>query len=366
MKPEQYFSGSYPPGDVRFLLTPIRVGSTPVSVKEALIQSGRKHYSEMLTHERPPSRQYIELFQAALIDNQALMAKHVLVLAHKILERRPSGITLISLARAGTPIGVLLKRVFTQTLGVPVEHYSISIVRDIGIDENALHHILQRHGPETLVFVDGWTGKGVIAGELASSLNGFGERYGIFIPPELYVLSDLSGTAFVSSSQEDYLIPSSILNATVSGLISRSVIDKTQLSATDFHGCHYYRDYLEYDLSNVFIDTILTQIHALPPQPNSPEGGDAGTEKLELREKSRAFLGWVAKMYGVNNINLIKPGIGEATRVLLRREADLLLIRDTSDQALKHLLYLAAQKNIRIKFHPQLPYRAAALIKEIV
>ncbi|MBS3963735.1 MAG: cysteine protease StiP family protein [Methylomonas sp.] len=363
MKPNPYFSGSYPPGDVRFLLKPIRVESTPVAVKEALIQSGQKHYSELLTHERPPSQPYVDLFLTALKDNQALMAKHVLILAHKIRERRPSGITLISLARAGTPIGVLLKRIFAQIFGLAVEHYSISIIRDIGIDENALHHILQHHSSESLVFVDGWTGKGVIAGQLAKSLHDFGEKHGISIPPELYVLSDLSGAAFVSSSQEDYLIPSSILNATVSGLVSRSVIDKNQLSATDFHGCHFYQDYLDCDLSNAFIDAVLANIHE--QSASAVDNRDDGEEKWLLQEKSRTFLAWVAEMYGAKNSNLIKPGIGEATRVLLRREANLLLIQDMQHESVKHLLYLATEKNIEIKHHPQLPYRATALIKEI-
>lgn len=366
MKPDQYFSGSYQENDVRFLLKPIRVESTPVAVKEALIQSGQKHYSEMLTHEPPPTQEYIALFQAALKANQAMMAEHVLVLAHKIIAQRPNGITLISLARAGTPIGVLLKRVLAQNFGLCVEHYSISIIRETGLDENALTHILARHAPESLVFVDGWTGKGVISSQLEISLQAFKQKHGVAIRPELYVLADLSGTAYVSASQEDYLIPSSILNATVSGLVSRSVIDKNQLSVGDFHGCHFYQEYLDCDLSNIFIDSILANIQNPPPLTPVADNPTTDSEKLQLRKKSKNFLAWVAETYGVKNVNLIKPGIGEATRVLLRREANLLLIKDMQDASVKHLLYLAGQKNIEIKPYPPLPYRAAALIKEIL
>ena len=367
MSMHEFFSGSYPENDVRFLLKPIQVENTPVAVKEVLIQGGQKHYSEMLTYEKKPSPEYISLFQKALKANEALMAEHILKLAGKIISQRPNGITLVSLARAGTPVGVLLKRVLSQSFGIDAEHYSISIIRDIGIDENALAYILKRHSPESLVFVDGWTGKGVIAKQLEISLQSFLEKYRIAIRPELYVLADLSGTAFISASHEDYLIPSSILNATVSGLISRSVLDKCQLSETDFHGCHFYQEYQDFDLSNFFIDAIMSKIEQAYPQKNISyiDSANVLDNKQLLREKSQQFLAWIAEVYGVKNPNLIKPGIGEATRVLLRREADLLLIKDMNDESVNHLIYLANNKRIEIKLYPDLPYRAAALIKEI-
>jgi hypothetical protein len=370
MRPD-YFSGSYPAEDVRFLLKPIRVENTPVKVKEALIQAGKKHYSQMLTHEKRPSQAYLDLFSRALSDNRALVARHTLILAKRISETRPNGITLVSLVRAGTPIGVLLKRVLGRYFDVDADHYSISIIRDIGIDENALRHILAHHAPDSIAFVDGWTGKGVISRQLEISLKCFAEKHRITVPPELYVLSDLAGTAFVSASAEDYLIPSSILNATVSGLVSRSVIDKRQLLETDYHGCHFYRDYADADLSRDFVDSIMSVADEIMTQPASPRfdpelnlSGEA-VPKAVLREQSRRFLGWIRDSYGVADQNLIKPGIGESTRVFLRREADLLLVKERGDPAIKHLIYLAETKNIPIKVCPDLPYRAVALIKEL-
>lgn len=363
-----YFSGSYHESDVRFLLQPITVENTPVNIKEELIQSGRKHYSEMLTHEKLPSEMYLNLFQQALSANRQLMARHSLMLARKILATRPHGITLVSLARAGTPIGVLLKRIlqeyFDQT---DLAHYSISIIRDVGIDENALLHILSRHAPESLVFVDGWTGKGVISRQLQISLQVFAERYGVVIQSELYVLADLSGTAFVSASTDDYLIPSSILNATVSGLVSRSVIDKSRLSAGDYHGCHYYGEYAAADYSRYFVDAIMHSVRELfeiMDLNDLETAGEAAGGRQRMIGLSRQFIAWVGQVYAVRDQNLIKPGIGEATRVLLRREADLLLLRTKDEPSVKHLLYLANEKNIPIRIYPALPYRAAALIKE--
>lgn len=60
------FSGSYTAVDVEFLLTPITLADTPIAVKEALIQSGQMHYSQLLTHEKPPSEAYVTLFHQAL------------------------------------------------------------------------------------------------------------------------------------------------------------------------------------------------------------------------------------------------------------------------------------------------------------
>ncbi len=50
------FFGSYKPDDVHFLLKPIVMEMTPVDLKEELIQSGKMHYSDMLSREPEPTR----------------------------------------------------------------------------------------------------------------------------------------------------------------------------------------------------------------------------------------------------------------------------------------------------------------------
>jgi hypothetical protein len=364
MKNTRPFTGSYTVDDVQFLLKPMTVVDTPVPLKEALIQSGQKHYSEMLSHESLPPADYLPLFYRAMTLNQDRMAEHLLLLAEGIIATRPQGITLVSLARAGTPVGVLLKHVLKRHFNIQAEHYSISILRDVGIDQNALRHILRKHQPESLVFVDGWTGKGVIARQLATSLQDFAVSDGIDIPSELYVLTDLAGWATIAASSEDYLIPSCILNATISGLVSRSVYDKQTASPTDFHGCLYYEQFAEHDLSRYFIDAILDRVKLIKPH---FEGRfvDQLNNCQQLQTVSQQFLHWIAEQYGITRHNYIKPGIGEATRVLLRREAQLLLLQDFDCEATGHLRWLAESKSIPIAVFNDLPYRAAALIKEI-
>lgn len=358
------FTGSYSAADVEFLLTPIEMEDTPVAVKEALIQSGRRHYSEMLTHESLPSEAYLQLFHDALALNGRRMAEHLLALAKRIDQLRREHITLVSLARAGTPVGVLLKHILQRHFDRKAAHYSISIVRDKGIDQNALRCILYRHSQESLVFVDGWTGKGVIAQQLAASLDDFAFSDGIRIPSDLFVLTDLSGTAAVAASNEDYLIPSCVLNATVSGLVSRSVWRQGIAGAAAFHGCLYYKEFEPYDLSRFFIEAMLKYADeayreygiAVPEMP---------LDRKALKAASLEFLKTVAQQYGLSHYNYIKPGIGEATRVLLRREAGRLLLRNADAEATRHLLWLAESKSIPIEVRQDLPYRAAALIKEI-
>jgi hypothetical protein len=357
------FTGSYTRDEVQFLLKPITLEDTPIAVKEELIQSGLKHYSQLLTHESLPPARYVALFHQALAANKQRLAADVIRLAEAILATRPHGITLVSLARAGTPVGVLLKQTLKNYCQTEAAHYSISIIRDIGIDTHALRFILQHHAPESLVFVDGWTGKGVIARQLATSLQAFAASDGITLAPELYVLTDLSGSAAVAASADDYLIPSCILNATVSGLVSRSVYNDDLGRSGDFHGCVYYHDFTGQDLSRHFIAEIMAAVEQR--WPHRQQKNRHPSPQHDWRLISQILINDLMGNYHVSHANYIKPGIGEATRVLLRREARLLLLQDDSAEATAHLRWLAQERAIPVVIRTDLPYNAVALIKEI-
>ena len=161
------FSGSYAPSDVTFLLTPLDLPTVPIAEKERQMRSGQRHYSELLSTEAAPSAAYLAAYHSALASNGARLAGDIAALAAALAKRAcgPRGLALASFARAGTPIGVLLARALAR-LGAAPAHYSISIIRDRGIDPAALDHIAARHDPADIVFVDGWTGKGAIAKEL--------------------------------------------------------------------------------------------------------------------------------------------------------------------------------------------------------
>ena len=354
------FSGSYAGADVTFLLKPLPLADfvEDVGEKERLIQSGRRHYSEMLSPERLPSPRYEAVFEQACAANGERMARDCLVLAGLIAARRSGPVTLVSLARGGTPVGVILKRLLERVHGRSTTHYSVSIVRDRGIDANALRHILaQGHAPTSIVFVDGWTGKGVIARELAASVAGVNAEHGTAIDSGLHVLSDLAGSAACAASCEDYLIPSSILNATVSGLVSRSVLNEA-IGPDDFHGCVLYSDFAPHDRSRAFVDEVEALALA--------DGARVEALAIDTQaaaERSQAYIAAAMARYGIHDVNLVKPGIGEATRVLLRRAPRLLVLRDVLASATAHLRLLAEEKGVAVEIDPQLPYQAVSLIR---
>ncbi|HMU66725.1 MAG TPA: tellurite-like stress resistance cysteine protease StiP, partial [Cellvibrionaceae bacterium] len=235
------FSGSYLAEDVQFLVTLLPPQPVvTVAQKERLIQSGARHYSQMLSPEAPPSAAYQALFEAACALNAERMAEDCLTLAALIAARKPGPLNLLSLMRGGTPLGVIVGRLLRHWLKRPAAHFSLSILRDKGLDTQALRHVLkQGAAPASLVFLDGWTGKGVIAKELAKSVAAFNAAHGTAIDTGLYSLVDLAGVSLGAASTADYLLPSSILNATVSGLLSRSLL-RADLAPDAWHGCVYY------------------------------------------------------------------------------------------------------------------------------
>ena len=152
------FSGSYSPEDIQFLLQPLTMAYTPVAEKEQLIQSGQSHYSEMLSQEPAPSAKHHALFQQELSEQGARLAQESVALAKALTEHIADAlqtpIVLVSLVRAGVPLGVILQQTLRE-LGVASVHYGISIIRDRGLDEAALDYIEAKHGTQGIVFVDG-------------------------------------------------------------------------------------------------------------------------------------------------------------------------------------------------------------------
>ncbi len=247
------FAGSYDPADVTFLLKRVEIAPTAVADKEAAIQSGRRHYSEMVGHEAPPSPAYEALFESALAANGARMGREVAALALALDAALPAQATLASLVRAGVPLGVLLARALRQIRGASadVAHFGVSIIRDRGLDEVAMDRVVSGRDPSGVVFVDGWTGKGAISGELERSLAGRPS-----LAPRLVVLADPCGRAWLAASGDDWLIPSGILGATVSGLVSRTVLNADVVGPGDFHACVAYGHLRPHDRSRAFVDAI--------------------------------------------------------------------------------------------------------------
>src|SRR5690606_25678389 len=100
----------------------------PTEEREEAIQSGGAHYAESLPVEYQPSEEYQRLFHQALDASAARIARAVGTVTDTLLAERGRGIVLASLARAGTPIGVLMRRRARRVHGLDLPHYAVSIV----------------------------------------------------------------------------------------------------------------------------------------------------------------------------------------------------------------------------------------------
>lgn len=310
---------SYSDEDVIVLLKDLtgKIEALDTEEREKLNQSG-KHYSEMLPVEYKPTQEYLDIFNEILDINKDKLARSVSELGNKIVEKYKNKkcIYLVSFARAGTPIGILLKRYIEDNYDIKIEHYSISIIRGKGIDMNAMKFICSEAGYSPILFIDGWIGKGAIQKELDKSLEDYWKIREIedsIIDPKLYSISD---PGFINDynhcgTREDFMMPNACLNATVNGLFSRSIRNEL-INENDFDGAVYYPDLETEDLSNKFLNVITDKMNELALITN--------IDKDKVLER-------IMKDYNVKDINKVKPGIGETIRVLLRRIPDKVLIQ---------------------------------------
>jgi hypothetical protein len=338
----------------------------PTEEREEAIQNGGAHYAESLPVEYQPSEEYQRLFRSALDASAARVAHAVgtvtdTVLAEHPLRRSGGRPVLVSLARAGTPVGVLMRRWALRRHGLDLPHYAVSIVRGRGIDATALRWLAAHHDPADVVFVDGWTGKGAITRELADALAAFGRSEGIDFHPDVAVLADPGSCVRTYGTRDDYLIPSACLNSTVSGLVSRTVLRADLVGPDDFHGAKFYRELAPADVSGHFLDTVAgcfdqvadavaDRVKQVPPADRTPTWeGWAAVERISEEQ-------------GIHDVNLVKPGVGETTRVLLRRVPWKILARTGAGADLDHVRLLAGQRGVPVEEVDGLPYTCVGLI----
>lgn len=343
---------SYKKEDVMLLLKDITglVQPQPAKERERLIQAGR-HYCEMLPVEYVPSREYMEIYREALAHYSGATARAVGVLADKIMESKGEEVTLVSLARAGIPAGILLKRYLKFKYGAEVAHYAVSIIRGRGIDKNAMEYLLERYRPGQLLFVDGWIGKGAIQRELRKALQNYDG-----VSADIAALADPANVTELCGTHADILIPSSCLNSTVSGLVSRTFLRSDIIGEKDFHGAVYYGELEGADLSYEFIHAIEREF----VKKTAPDSFTVEGDGLEEAEE-------IARHFGIRDVNLVKPGIGETTRVLLRRVPWKALVQKGhwKDPELAHIFRLAEEKGVSVEEYPLRHYRVCGLVMEM-
>lgn len=358
--------GSYRSDEVAWLLTDLSDVSLEAATedRERAIQSGRAHYAESLPIEYQPDKAYRELFAEVLAESSARLATAVGVVTELILAERGRDAVLVSLARAGTPIGILMRRWAKARHGVDLPHYAVSIVRDRGIDDLALDYLRAHHDPDAVVFVDGWTGKGAITRELDAALRQHADRTGVLFNSELAVLADPGSCVRTFGTRDDFLIASACLNSTVSGLISRTVLNEQILRPGQFHGAKFYRELAAEDQSATFLDAVSGRFGDVGC------GVESGLRALREGDRTPTWSGMatverIRDQYGIARTNFVKPGIGETTRVLLRRLPWRILVRDKTDPEHRHIRLLAESRGVPVVEDSSLAYACVGLIKDV-
>lgn len=371
MNSNEIIKGTYKPDDVTLLLKDVTDLVTPVTTeeKERLIQSGT-HYSELLQKEWEPSDDYLEFYRKTLDHFSPVISQLVASVSAEIIKDKWENTVLVSLARAGTPIGILIKRYIKYRWDIDVPHYTISIIRDKGIDKNAMNYIVEKHGEKWIQFIDGWTGKGTIKGQLENFLVQYHKETGHHIKPDLAVLSDPARVADKWGTREDVIIPNACLNANVSGMLSRTFLKDGIIGEKDFHGCARVEG--DNDFTYTFIDKVVdnfSKVKIVRMKDNSVLCEYAGVKYLfDEKEKEitpQEEINEIVKVQGLPSAKHCKPSIGEATRVLLRREPWKILISDKAEnlEDVKLLCALAKEKGIPIESYPLKNYKAVGLIK---
>ena len=362
---------SYSQNDVVVLLKDLTGKMKPLNAeeREKKIQSG-VHYRAMLPEEYRPDEAYMQLYTKALNEKKSVIAECIAKVAEEMYKNTVNGLApvIISLARAGIPVGILIKRYLDKRYSINCAHYAISIIRDIGIDENAMEYIYDtevgknNNKVDNFMFVDGWIGKGAITEQLKESVESLKETSKKWdkLKDDLYVLSDCANVTKYTGTREDFLLPTACLNSTVSGLTSRTILNEfVDVEQGEYHGAVYFEQFENIDKSKEFIDIITEQFKDIKEVGKCDELGN---------EKGIDVVKRVCEKFDITDYKKVKPGIGETTRVLLRRVPWAVIVNtstDMNDSDIAHIILLCKKKNVQILRYDLGNYKVCGVIKEL-
>ncbi|MFI5623903.1 phosphoribosyltransferase domain-containing protein [Nocardioides sp. NPDC051685] len=339
--------GSYERDDVAWLLTDL----TPEDAEAA-------------AEARP--EEPADLFDEALSASAQRVAYAVGLVTEHVLARRGQDAVLVSLAPAGTPIGVLMRRWAQRVHGLDLPHYAISLVHGRGIDQTALAYLAAHHDPARVMFIDGWTGTGAVTRELAASVEKANSMLDAHLPspfsPELAALADPGRSVSIYGTREDYLIPSACLDSTVSGLVSRPVLDDDRVGPNDFHGAVFHAERAASDMSKRFVDTVAARFPIVRTKVMLDLAAHLGGDHTPT------WVGWdavedVADRFGDGDVSLVAAGVNDTVRLLLHGEPAQILVNPARDADLAQVKKLAEARGVPLERVSDLPYSCIGLLR---
>lgn len=351
---------TYPSEDVTFLLKDL---SDVLVEREVEDREESPDFGKFLPTEYEPSAAYLSLFYEMLGELAGKVALSVGTVSEMILARNGQKTVLASLRSAGTPAGVLIRRYLKMIHNIEVSHYSHGLIKGLGIDRNALTYMVQQHPDYHIQFVDSWTGKGASLKRLIENVSEFNSVYNTRISGEMAALADPGHCVSTFGTRDDFLIPNALLNSHVNGLISRTVVPDEFIGPDDFYGAKFYKQWIEQDVSNLYVDTISSKFMSIANDArNQAKQYLANPELTEATWRGIQDIKAIQERFAIEDMNLVKPGVGETTRFLLKRAPSLILVKDINNPYLKHVLQLAEERGVRIEVYPDLTYSCCGIV----
>lgn len=351
--PEPARIGSFSESDVCMLLTELDGNRASASLAGFSWEAAER---SLFPAEYQPSPGYLAAVRALIAKTSRSVALLCATLAEEMLRRRGHRLVIVSIARAGTPIGIIIRRWLRYRHALDVPHYCLSAAGR-GPDLSALGWLARRHSPDTLQFLDAWTSKGTIRAALESAGSHL-ELPGL--DTTLAVVCDTASCTDLFATREDVLLPHACLGAGMSGLLSRTVSDSGLLSANDFHGVRYYGELAWTDLSRCYIDAVCARFSEILRAADGAADSRPVSVLPDERGKDQAAL--LADRYGASDIDLVNIGICESTRAFFRRKPAMLLLHPAAGHQVNHLLMLAAERHVPVQPETSMPFRAALLL----
>jgi hypothetical protein len=119
----------------------------------------------------------------------------------------------------------------------------------------------------------------------------------------------------------------------------------------------------KHDLSNWFVDEVSALFNTISPDESDIVQRDAAS--AERHQKMQTYVAQLMALHGVTDINRVKPGIAEATRVMLRRVPKLLVVKNMASEDVSHLLVLAKDKGVDVCQDSAMPFNAVAIVANV-
>ena len=356
--PEPARIGSYRASDVSMLLTDL---TRENQIRQVADNGGFEHCPARpddgrLGQEYQPSPEYRMAVRELIVRSAGSVALLGAVLAERILAVRPTGLVIVSIARAGTPAGVIMKRWIQYRYGITTPHFSLSVLPGQGLDPNAIEWLCRRYDPATIQFVDAWTSKGTLATILNSS------RASLQIPGldgSLAVLADPASSTDLCASRNDVLFPHACLGALMSGLLGPTFYVNGLIGQDDFHGIMCHEDGLDNDLSNIYLDTVCSYFPRIRGRVQQAVRTISAAPPPDYRGIREAKI--IASRYGASNLDLVNMGVSESSRGLLRRMPKVLLVNPGHTSKLDQLLRLAAERGVPVVRDASISFGAVLL-----